>query len=92
MSQENDEIVTFRDEEGTERSCVILLVTEFDGGVYAALAPVEQIVDEDADLELYLFEVTEDEEGQTFSYIEDEARYDAVAAFISSMMQDEAEA
>ena len=73
------ETVTFEDEDGKEHRCVVLAITEHGGDEFAMLAPVEQVEsDEQEELELYLFryEVTDDDT-EEFSFIEDEATYDA---------------
>lgn len=88
---DSEDIVVFKDEEGVEHRCMIILISEFDGGVYAALSPVDSLEGE-GDLEAFLFEVIEDDEGQTFGYIEDEGRYEAVAAFMSSVLEEGGEA
>lgn len=84
------EVVQFTDEDGTEYTAAILAVIEVDHVDYAVLAPVDQLEDPDRkDLELFLFQYGEDEEGnQFFSYIEDEAVFEKVREMATELLDE----
>lgn len=87
------EVVQFTDEDGTEYTAAILAVIEVDHVDYAVLAPVEQLEDpESGELELFLFQYGEDEEGnQFFSYIEDEVVFEKVRQMATELLEEEGE-
>lgn len=88
---EDDDVVTFTDEDGNEHRCAVLAIAEVEGRDFALLAPVDQLDDEDEDeaLELFIFAYGEDDEGlETFSYVEDEALYDRVKDFFSTLVEE----
>jgi hypothetical protein len=84
------EVVEFEDEDGVTHQTAILAVIELGDSQYAVLAPVQQLVDENGEeLELFLFEYGEDEEGnEFFSYIEDEQTFASVQAAASALLDD----
>lgn len=86
---EDDDIVVLVDDEGNESECVMLAVIEHEGTDYAALAPVEQVCDGEAEeMEVYLLEYGEDDDGnEWFAAIDDDARYEAVRAIYASLME-----
>ena len=86
------EVVEFEDEDGVTHQTAILAIIELGESQYAVLAPVQQLVDEDGDeLELFLFEYGEDEEGkEVFSYIEDEQTFASVQAAAAALLDDSA--
>ena len=85
---DDDEIVSFTDEDGTERSCLVLAVVEHGGSEFAMLAPVEQLRDETGDdLELFLFRYEiDDDDTEMFSYINDERTYAAVQKLCEGLL------
>lgn len=79
--------VEFEDEEGNLHMFVILAIAEHEGSDYAMLAPEVQLLDEDGDeLELYLFQVVEEDGEELFTTIEDDATYAAVREFFDTLM------
>ncbi len=88
------EVVEFEDEDGVTHQTAILAVIELSDVQYAVLAPVQQLIDEDGEeLELFLFEYGEDEEGKEFfSYIDDEKTFDAVRSAAEALLDSEGEA
>lgn len=93
---DEDELVTIVDEAGTERTCVVLAVADVDGRDYALLAPAAQLEDEGGEeLELFIFTYDlDDEENEVFGYVDDEAMYEKVREFFSTLIveqQDEDE-
>lgn len=89
---EDLEVVQFTTEDGKEYTAAILAVIEHEGSDYAVLAPLDQLQDDDGEeLELFLFEYGEDEEGgEFFSYIEDEAIFNAVREAAAVLLDDPA--
>lgn len=93
---EGDDVVTIVDEDGNERDCVVLAVAEVDGQDYALLAPADQLEDEEGqELELFIFTYDldeDDDETEVFGFVEDEAVYEKVRDFFSTLInQDEVE-
>lgn len=88
---EEEDIVTIVDEEGNERDCVVLAVAEVDGQDYALLAPAEQLDDDEGqELELFIFTYeVDDEEMEMFGFVEDEAVYEKVREFFSTLISQE---
>lgn len=90
------EVVEFTDEDGKTYQAAILAVIQVDDKDYAVLAPIEQLDDDDGEeLELFLFEYGEDEEGnEFFGYIEDEDLFarvqEAAAALLDEGNDDDA--
>ncbi len=86
---EEEDIVTFKDEEGREYACVVLAISELGNAEYAMLAPVAQVNadDDDTPLELFLFryELGEDDV-EIFSYIDDEETYEAVREMFEGLL------
>lgn len=77
---ENTTIV-LEDEQGNEIEVEIIDTLEHEGKIYVAM--MEAITDPEqlleADNEYYIFELVDDEEGQGFAPVEDEALLDALA-------------
>ncbi len=90
---DSDDIVAFTDEDGVEHRCVILAVAEVEDADYALLAPIDQLEDDTSEeLELFIFAYGEDEDGlETFSYIDNEERYELVRSFFATLMDSEEE-
>jgi uncharacterized protein YrzB (UPF0473 family) len=91
---DEDDIVTIVDEDGTERNCVVLAVAEVEGRDYALLAPAEQLQNEEgAELELFIFtyDIDDDDETEVFGWVEDEAVYERVREFFSTLIAQEQE-
>ncbi|MEZ4321228.1 MAG: DUF1292 domain-containing protein [Myxococcota bacterium] len=84
------EVVEFSDEEGVTYQAAILAVIQVDDQDYAVLAPIEQLEeDNEGDLELFLFEYGEDDEGnEYFSYIEDEAVFARVQEAAAALLDE----
>lgn len=77
---ENTTIV-LEDEQGNEIEVEIIDTLEHEGKIYVAM--MEAITDPqqllEADNEYYIFELVDDEEGQGFAPVEDEALLDTLA-------------
>lgn len=87
------DIVEFEDEEGKVHTAAILAIIEVDDLDYAVLAPVDQLEDDASEeLEIFLFQYAEDEEGnEMFAYIDDEAVFKQVQEAASLVLETEAE-
>jgi uncharacterized protein YrzB (UPF0473 family) len=74
------DIVEFQDDEGRTIVAAILAVIEVDDLDYAVLAPAAQLEDDEGEeLEIFLFQYGEDEDGnEMFAYIDDEATFHKV--------------
>lgn len=86
------DLVTITDEDGTDIDCAIVAVLDYEGQDYALLARVDQLGDdEDGDeIELFVFLYRVDDEGnQLFSFVEDDATYEAVRGEFSVLMAQE---
>ena len=89
-SEEMDDLlVTFTDEDGNDADFMVLAVMDIDGQDYAMLAPAEQLGDDDSDegVELYYFKYHEDDEGETYDEIEDEALLERVHKAFGELME-----
>ena len=82
------EVVEFEDESGQLHVAAILGILEVDAFEYAVLAPVAQLEDDDSEeLEIFLFQYSEDEEGnEMFAYIEDEETFKKVQEAASMLI------
>lgn len=91
---EDSDLVTIHDGE-RERVCAVLAVAELDGREYALLAPVEQLRDvpedeDEAELELFIFAYSVGDDGiEVYEGIEDEALFERVRAFFSTLIDTE---
>ena len=65
--QETGEIIEFTDEDGNIEKFEFLDVIEYKGGDYAVLLPVTD--DEDEPVDVYIFEVIEELESDTDTYV-----------------------
>jgi uncharacterized protein YrzB (UPF0473 family) len=85
------DLVTITDEDGQDIDCAIVAVIEHEGEEFALLARVEQLTSEDGDeIEMFIFRYEQDDEGnQRFSYVEEEAVYEAVRDEFSVLMNQE---
>ena len=83
------DVVEFEDEEGHLHVAAILAIIEVDDLDYAVLAPVAQLEDDDSEeLEIFLFQYAEDEEGnEMFAYIDDEETFKKVQAAASMVLE-----
>jgi len=86
-----DELVQIEDD-GVVYNCAVLAIAESEGQEYAMLAPADQLSDAEEEGELLLFivqyTVTEDDE-EIFSSIEDDATYERVREFFSTLIESE---
>ena len=96
MEEEEDfdgTLFTLTDEEGNEHEFELLDSMEYGDEVYVALVPVydqpEDVVE--ADGELVILQMVEDEEGEGFIQIEDEDTFNKVAAEFEKRLSDEYE-
>ena len=73
--------IVLEDEQGNEIEVEIIDTLEHEGKIYVAM--MEAITDPEqlleADNEYYIFELVDDEEGQGFAPVEDEALLDVLA-------------
>ena len=78
MSYYDDELIlTLEMEDGEVEDCIVLSIFPVDEKQYIALIPVAQAEDEEADI--YLYEYSEDEDGQPIlGDIEDDDVFEAV--------------
>jgi uncharacterized protein YrzB (UPF0473 family) len=85
------DLVTITDENGAPVECAIVAVIEHEGGEYALLARVEQLVAEEGDeIEMFIFRYSVDDDGnQTFDSVDDDAEYEAVRDEFSTLMNQE---
>lgn len=89
---DDQDVVELTDDEGNTVSFSVLLVVEFNGVEYAALTPVEQLEDDEAeeqDIYLFVYEATEDEEGlvESFAPIDNPETFELVRDFCSQQME-----
>ena len=75
------------DEEGNERTCVLLAIVEYEEHDYAMLTPVEELESDKEEMEVYLFEYRQDEEAEHFIAIEDDELYQKVASYCGTLME-----
>ena len=81
------EVVEFEDEDGTLHTAAILAVVAVEGHDYAVLAPVAQLEDDSDEMEIFLFQYGEDEDGnEMFGYIEDEAVFKLVQQAATTLL------
>ncbi len=87
---EEDDIVVFTDAEGNEMEFVWLGLVELDGESFALLTPAEEDEDDDSDqTEVYVFHYEQDEDGgETYSDVEDEALLARVQAAAEKMFEE----
>lgn len=92
-----DESAEFRDEElleledgdGNSRTFALLAVVEVDGQNFAMLAPHQEMLESEEQLEVAFFAYEEDAEGASYSDIEDPALFERVRAYCISLLRDE---
>jgi len=72
---ENENILVLTDEDGNELECEYLDSITYQNKEYAILYPLDQDEDEG---EVIIMEVLDDDEGEEFHPVEDEAILDAV--------------
>ena len=87
VENNNEEIVTLYDEDGTETDYVVVEAVEYSGKTYLAL--VEAACIEDEECEFIVLRMDEDEEGGVLSTIEDEKEFDAVMGIFDSKLEEE---
>lgn len=87
VENNNEEIVTLYDEDGTETDYVVVEAVEYSGKTYLAL--VEAACIEDEECEFIVLRMDEDEEGGVLSTIEDEKEFDAVMEIFDSKLEEE---
>ena len=74
---EDELVLTLEMEDGTTEDCIVLSIFPLEDKQYIALIPATQADDDDADI--YLYEYSEDEEGQPIlGDIEDDDLFEAV--------------
>lgn len=78
------EIVTFENDEGEVLELAQLITFELDGETYAALAPPDQL-DED-DVELWIFHTGVDENGPFYRQVEDDDLADRTFAMAVELL------
>ena len=92
--QDNDEdsgIITLVDESGEETDWGFLGTVEEGDAIYALLAPIEQLDDEESDtLEVALFRyTTTDDGGESFAEIEDDEERERIEALATAFLEAE---
>ncbi|TNE88008.1 MAG: DUF1292 domain-containing protein [Deltaproteobacteria bacterium] len=89
---EESDIVVLVDEDDVEHRLVMLAVVEYEDQDYALLAPEEELADDSKpELDLYIFQYDVDDEGvETFQPIPDDARFDEVREFCSTLIDTDA--
>ena len=87
VENNNEEIVTLYDEDGTETDYVVVEAVEYSGKTYLALVEAASIEDEEC--EFIVLRMDEDEEGGVLSTIEDEKEFDAVMEIFDSKLEEE---
>lgn len=89
MSEEEEaEIITMVDENGVEKDFVFLTLVEMEEGTFAVLAPKEQIDGDEADLELYAFRYTENDDGVDLDAVEDDDLLNRIYAEAEAILFD----
>ena len=74
---EDELVLTLEMEDGTTEECIVLTIFPLDDKQYIALMPADQADEDDGDI--YLYEYSEDEEGQPIlGDIEDDDLFEAV--------------
>ncbi len=94
MSEEMEfgpDILVLTDDDGEEHEFEVLDSLDTDNGSYVALAPVfeegQELLDDDG--QLVILKAFEDEEGEYFEAIQDEAEFDSVAAIFMERLQED---
>ena len=75
------------DDDGNERTCVLLAIVEYENADYAMLTPVEELESDKEEMEVYLFQYEQDEEVERFIAIEDDDLYQKVASYCGTLME-----
>lgn len=90
----DEDLMTFRDENGAEREGLIVAVIEHEGVDYAVVQPLDQLEvdddedDDEAEIETYVFAVVTNEEGELgYGEVDDEAAFDAVCNAFSELQE-----
>ena len=86
MSEEEQNIVTIVDENGSEVQCEVYDIVEYEDKMYALMLPLDE--DED-DAELIVLEYIEEGDECYFQSIDDEDEFNRVSAYIQSLNYDE---
>ena len=89
MEDYNPDIITLSDDSGTEYQFEVLDAVETDDGRYIALLPTSQSPEEflDADGELVVLKVQEENGEEFFEEIEDDGEYETVADIFIDRLQ-----
>jgi len=85
-----EELLELEDEDGNSRTFALLAVVEVDGQNFAMLAPHQEMLESEEQLEVALFAYEEDAEGATYTDIEDEALFERVREYCVALLRDEA--
>lgn len=86
MEEERD-LVTFSNDEGDEFDLEVMEYFDYEGQEYAVLAQLEEDVPEDADTEVYIMKVTE-EDGEEVFLPADEDKMDALTTIVEKMIDE----
>ena len=86
MEEERD-IVTFSNDEGDEFDLEVLEYFDYEGSEYALLAQLEEDVSEDADTEVYIMKVTEEDGEEVFTAAEED-KMDALTEIAEGMLRE----
>ncbi|MGF7185385.1 uncharacterized protein YrzB (UPF0473 family) [Desulfitispora alkaliphila] len=87
MTEENQDIITLEDEEGTEHQFSVLDIIEVEQKEYAILLPVEE--DEEDDEAIILRIDTDDSGNEVLHSIEEDDEWEKVAAAWESKISEE---
>ena len=89
MSEFGDDFITITDEDGQEYELEVLMRVEYRGSEYLGVCPAG--ADEDAELEVSILKVEEEDGEEILSAVLDEAELDAVYAIMLEASEEEPE-
>ena len=86
MSEEEQNIVTIVDENGSEVQCEVYDIVEYEDKMYALMLPLDE---DEEEAEFIVLEYVEEGDECFFRSIDDEDEFDGVSAYIQSLNYDE---
>lgn len=90
MSQQyGDDYITITDEDGQEYELEVLASVEYNGAQYLGVCPADVGINEDADLEVSILKVEEEDGEEILCAVTDEDELQAVYELLLELPEDE---